>query len=314
MLNKILCEAKTIAIGGHVRPDGDCVGSCMGMYLYLKEVFPEKEVKLFLKDIPNALKVIDNMDEICDVIPKDKSFDLFICQDCGDKERLDFSMPLYDSAKHTFCIDHHISNKEFAEYNYVVPEASSTSELVFNLLDEEKITEEVAKALYLGIVHDTGVFQYSCATPSTFRVAAKLLEKGIDAPKLIQQTYYEKTFAQNQILGYALIKAELLMDGQCVVSYLKKDELSKYQVTAKDLDGIVSNLRNTAGVDVAVFMYELEEDMYKISLRSNETDVSIIAQLFGGGGHKKAAGFSMKGTFENIMEKLNEQLILQLRR
>ena len=108
---KILEGANTIAIGGHVRPDGDCVGSCMGMYLYLKEVFPEKQVDIYLQNIPEALKILDRMDEICEEIPAEKEYDLFICQDCGDKERLGFSAPLFDSAKHTFCIDHHISNK-----------------------------------------------------------------------------------------------------------------------------------------------------------------------------------------------------------
>ena len=124
---KILEGANTIAIGGHVRPDGDCVGSCMGMYLYLKEVFPEKQVDIYLQNIPEALKILDRMDEVCEEIPAGKEYDLFICQDCGDKERLGFSALLFDSAKHTFCIDHHISNKEFAEFNYVVPEASSAS-------------------------------------------------------------------------------------------------------------------------------------------------------------------------------------------
>ena len=312
---KILAGANTIAIGGHVRPDGDCVGSCMGMYLYLKEMFPEKQVDIYLQNIPEALKILDRMDEICEEIPTEKEYDLFICQDCGDKERLGFSAPLFDSAKHTFCIDHHISNKEFAEFNYVVPEASSTSELVYNLLDEEKISCEVAKALYLGIVHDTGVFQYSCATPSTFRAAAKLLEKEIDAPKMIQETYYEKTFAQNQILGYALMNAKLHLEGKCISSVLSKSDMEQYGVNAKDLDGIVSHLRNTSGVEVAVFMYELDTEGYKVSLRaSGDVDVSSISQMFGGGGHRKAAGFSMSDEPVTILDKVLEQIELQLRR
>ena len=190
---KILEGAKTIAIGGHVRPDGDCVGSCMGMYLYIKDNFPEKQVDIYLQNIPEALKIIDRMDEIKEEIPEGKVYDLFICQDCGDKGRLDFSAALFDSAKHTFCIDHHISNKEFAEFNYIVPEASSTSELVYNLLDEEKISLETAKALYMGIVHDTGVFQYSCTAPETMEAAADLMRKGIRASEIIEKTFYEKT-------------------------------------------------------------------------------------------------------------------------
>lgn len=311
----ILEGAKTIAIGGHVRPDGDCVGSCMGMYLYLKEAFPEKEVDIYLQNIPEALKIFEKMNEIREVIPEDKVYDLFICQDCGDKDRLDFSVPLFDSAKHTFCIDHHISNKGFAEHNYAVPEASSTSELVYHLLEHEKISDEVAKALYLGIVHDTGVFQYSCAAPSTFRVAANLLEKKFDAPKMIQETYYQKSFAQNKILGYALMNAELFCDGLCIASFLKKEDMDRFGVTSKDLDGIVAQLRNTSGVEVAVFMYELETGVYKVSLRaSNYANVSAVAQMFGGGGHVKAAGCSMSGTPDEIMAKLTEQLKLQLRR
>ena len=312
---KILEGAKTIAIGGHVRPDGDCVGSCMGMYLYLKEVFPEKEVDIYLQNIPDALKCLDRMDEIREEIPEGKVYDLFICQDCGDKDRLDFSAPLFENAKHTFCIDHHISNREFAEFNYVVPEASSTSELVYNLLEKENISDAVAKALYLGIVHDTGVFQYSCALPATFRAAADLLEKKFDAPKMIQETYYQKSFAQNKILGYALMNAKLLINGLCIASFLKKEDMDKFGVTSKDLDGIVAQLRNTSGVEVAVFMYELETGVYKVSLRaSNYANVSIVAQQFGGGGHVKAAGCSISGTPDEIIAKLTEQLELQLRR
>ena len=311
----VLEGAKTIAIGGHVRPDGDCVGSCMGMYLYLKEAFPDKEIDIYLQNIPDALKCLDRMNEIREEIPEGKVYDLFICQDCGDKERLDFSAPLFDAAKHTFCIDHHISNKGFAEYNYVVPEASSTSELVYNLLDGADISDEASKALYLGIVHDTGVFQYSCASPDTFRVAAKLLEKKFDAPRMIQETYYQKSFAQNKILGYALMNAELYCDGLCIASFLRKEDMDKFGVNSKDLDGIVAQLRNTSGVEVAVFMYELENGVYKVSLRaSNYADVSKIAQMFGGGGHVKASGCSMSGTPEEIMTKLTEQLELQLRR
>jgi len=312
---KVLEGAESIAIGGHVRPDGDCVGSCMGMYLYLKEVYPEKEVDIYLQNIPDALKIFKEIEEIREEIPEGKIYDLFICQDCGDKDRLDFSAPLFDAAKHTFCIDHHISNQGFAEHNYVVPEASSTSELVYNLLDKEKISDEVAKALYLGIVHDTGVFQYSCASSDTFRAAAKLLEKKFDAPKMIQETYYQKSFAQNKILGYALMNAELFCGGLCIASFLRKEDMDKFGVSSKDLDGIVAQLRNTSGVEVAVFIYELETGVYKVSLRaSNYASVSVVAQMFGGGGHVKAAGCSMNGAPEEIMAKLTEQLELQLRR
>ena len=294
MLNNILGEASRIAIGGHVRPDGDCVGSCMGLYQYIKENYKDRRVDVYLEEIPEAYRCIEATKDIKHELPENTKYDLFICLDCGDKERLGFSALLLEQAVRTCCIDHHISNTEFADFNYIVPDASSTSELIYNLLDEEKITLGVAEALYLGIVHDTGVFQYSCAGPSTFRAAAKLLEKGVDAPRIIQDTYYEKTYAQNQILGRALLESILFMEGRCIASYITKNTMDFYGVDPKDLDGVVSQLRVTKGVEVAIFMYELETNLYKVSLRSKyDVDVSKVAQYFGGGGHKKAARLTM---------------------
>ena len=212
MLNRILAQAEEIAIGGHVRPDGDCTGSCMGMYQYIRENYPEKTVHVYLEDIPESYRFIKAAEDIRHEIPGGRAYDLFICLDCGDKERLGFSAPLFGQAKRTFCIDHHISNQSFADENYIVPDASSTSELVYQLLDKAKISKEVAEALYLGIIHDTGVFQYSCTAPSTMRAAADLMEKGVDTSALIQDTYYEKTYAQNQVLGRALLESILFMD------------------------------------------------------------------------------------------------------
>ena len=314
-LSKILEDVNTIAVGGHIRPDGDCVGSCMAVAGYIRDNFPDKQTDVYLEKIPEEYQCIKGTDQIIHEVDEEhrKIYDLFICLDCGDEGRLGFSAELFRMAKRTFCIDHHVSNTDFAERSYVVWDASSTSELVYRLLDFDKITLPVAEALYLGIVHDTGVFQYSCASPSTFRAAAKLLEIGVDAPTLITDTYYEKTFAQNKILGRALDTSRLLEDGRYIVSALSKSVMDQYGVSSKDVDGVVSQLRVTKGVEVAIFMYELNPGEYKVSLRSkNDFDVSEVAVLFGGGGHKKAAGVTMKGTPEKITDQIVEQLNLQL--
>ena len=312
MLNKLLKGADTVAIGGHIHPDGDCVGSCMGLYQYIRDNF-ECKVDVFLENIPEVFRFIKATQLIQHAVPEDKVYDLFICLDCGDAMRLGFSAPLFETAKTTLCIDHHISNKAFAEHNYIVSDASSTSELVYNLLDENKISKEIAEALYMGIAHDTGVFQYSCAKPDTFRTAAKLLEKGIDAPTIIDTTYYEKTYAQNRILAHAVLKSSQFLNGTCIASFITKKEMEEFGVSAKDLEGIVSQLRITKGVEVAVFMYELEEGTFKVSLRSKRyADVSIIAQQFGGGGHIRAAGCAFTASPEEIIERLSEQLALQI--
>ena len=310
---EILKGKTSVAIGGHERPDGDCIGSCTGLYLYLKQNYENIEVDLYLEQIPETFQVIRGTEHIRHSIPEEKQYDLFICLDCGDKERLGFSVPLFQNAGTTLCIDHHISNTEFADENYIVPDASSTSELVYRLLDKEKIEETVAEALYMGIVHDTGVFQYSCTSPDTLRAAADLLSRGINAPALIEHTFYEKTYAQNQILGRALLESIVFMDGACIFTSLTKAVMQFYGVTAKELEGIVSQLRVTKGVEVAIFMYELEPNVYKVSLRSKEkVDVSRIARYFGGGGHVRAAGFTMPGTVHDVINNLSKQIELQL--
>ena len=312
MLQKALNNAHTVAISGHVRPDGDCVGSTMGLYQYIKTWYPHILGDVYLEEIPDSFHFIDAAKEIRHSI-KDMEYDLFICLDCGDLSRLGFSGKLFQSAKHTLCVDHHISNSSFAEENYIKPEASSTSELIYELIDPEKVTKEVAQCLYLGIVHDTGVFQHSCTSPKTMNVAAKLMQTGINCSDIIQKTYYEKTYVQNQILGRALLDSVLFMDGKCIVSVIDRTMMDLYHANGKDLEGIVNQLRITKGVKIAIFMYETDMGVYKVSLRSDDDiDSSKISTHFGGGGHKKAAGFSVQGEVKEIIELIADEIKKQL--
>lgn len=313
MLTEMVKSAESIAISGHVRPDGDCVGSCLGVYLYLKKHFPDKQIHVYLESIPEVFQFLKGSEDILHEIPEDQIYDLFILLDCGDAQRLGFSAPLYENAKTSFCIDHHVSNQAFATKNYIEPEASSTCELVYHLLGSDQISEEIAECLYVGIVHDTGVFRHSCTHPSTMCVAADLMEKGIDFTKIITETFDEKTFAQNQIMGYVLVNAIQFLEGRGVASYVDLEKMAEYRVQTKQLDGIVNQLKLTKGADLAVFMYELEKGFYKVSLRSTEAvDVSRLSQIFGGGGHARAAGFSMSGTFAEILEKVKAAALEQL--
>ena len=314
-LDSYLDGITTVAISGHIRPDGDCVGSCLAVYNYICDNYPTIMADLYLEPIPEKFLFLKNADKIRHMKSTDgkKEYDLFIALDCGDVDRLGLSGQYFEVAKSTFCVDHHISNQSFADFNYIFPNASSTCELVYQLLDSSKITKEIAECIYLGIVHDTGVFQYSCAGPETFRVAAKLLEKGIDAPKIIEETFYAKSYAQNLVMGRALMESILFLNGTGIASFIRKDVMEFYGVGPKDLEGIVSQLRVTEGVEVAVFMYELRQNEFKVSLRSKEkVDVSRIAQYFGGGGHKKAAGFTMTGTPFDVLNNLSKQIEAQM--
>ena len=294
--------AKVIGIAGHVRPDGDCVGSCLGVYNFLKEVYPEKEVHVFLEPIPNIFKFLQNADALEDATECSTHFDLFIALDCGDSSRLGAAAELFLAADHTFCIDHHLSNASFAEKNYIFPKASSTCELVYELLPKERIDLAIAECLYTGMVHDTGVFQYSCTSSKTMNIAGELMEKGIDYSRIIDETFYTKTYNQNRILGQALIDAKLYLGGKVIASVVTKDMMEQYDVLPKHLDGIVNQLRVTKDVETAIFLYETEPGKYKVSTRSaSYVDVAEIAVKFGGGGHKRAAGFSMEGDAEQIV-------------
>ncbi len=313
-LDKVLEGAKTVAIAGHVRPDGDCVGSCMGLYNYIDTVYPGIEAQVYLEPIPEVYRFLKNTDKVKVVSGNEPQYDLFICLDCGEISRLGAAGDIFTNAKRTFCVDHHISKHDFADDNYVFPKASSTSELLCELMDMDKVTKETAECLYTGIVDDTGVFQYDCTSSKTMNTAGLLMDKGINYSSLIERTFFEKTYAQNRILAEALLTAKLHDDGRIISTWLSKAKMDEYGVEASDTEGIVEQLRTTKGVAVAVFLHENNDGTYKGSLRAS-VDVNLvnIAALYGGGGHAKAAGFTATGDPESeIIPKLLEGIRKEL--
>lgn len=308
-MNFFLTGKETVGIAGHVRPDGDCVGSTLAIYNYIKEYYPQIDVRLYLEPIPNVFKFLRYADEIRSDYTDEIVFDLFIVCDCGDEGRLGNAVKYYENAKNTLCIDHHVSNQKFAQHNYIFPDASSTCELVYELLDPAHITKEIAECLYTGMVHDTGVFQYSCTSAKTMNIAGQLMELGIDYSEIVDATFYTKTYAQNQILGQALLDSRLYLDGRCIISVVTKEEMDEFGVLPKHLDGIVNQLRVTKGVVVAAFMYQNEDGSFKVSLRANGTfDVAALAMHFGGGGHVKAAGYTAFEDAETAKDILLEEI------
>ena len=312
-LAKELEGVRSVAIAGHIRPDGDAIGSCLGLYHYLKKNYPEIEAAVYLEKIPRAYHIIPGVDEVRHEIPQEIDCDLFFCLDCADEFRLGDAGAFRKQAKRTICIDHHISNSGFGDVDYIVPDASSTSELVVRILEEEKIPFEAAEALYMGIVHDTGVFRHSCTSPETMEMAARLMRRGIDGSKIINATYYDKSYYQRLIHGKALMESTLLEDGKVIFSFVRRKEMDFFDVETSDLEGIVETLVGTYGVEVAIFLYETEPDMNKVSMRSKSlVDVSRVAQQFGGGGHVRAAGCNMKGTAYEVLQQLLAPIKSQL--
>jgi len=308
-LDDILKNVKTVGISGHVRPDGDCIGSTLGVYNYITAYYPDIEVSLFLDPIPNIFKFLKDSDKIQSDRSADLQFDLYLALDCGDANRLGDSAKYFEQAKMTACIDHHVSNQAFADVNYIIPTASSTCELVCDLIPEEKITKEIAECLYTGMVHDTGVFQYTSTSKKTMMLGGMLMEKGIDYTKIVDETFYQKTFDQNRILGQALVNSKLYLDGRVNLTTISLEEMREYNCEPKHLEGIVQQLRVTKGVEVAVFLYENQDGTCKVSTRANgDTDLAGLAVVFGGGGHKKAAGFTVDGPMEDAIIRVLSEL------
>lgn len=307
-------EARTIGISGHRRPDGDCVGACLGLYNYVKDVFPDKDITVYLEPIKKEYRFLRYSDRINHDYPgKQDELDLFIVLDCADPERLgDYSGYLKKSKK-IFCVDHHISNKGFGDDFIIVPDASSTCEVLFEQLDYEKITKFCAEALYMGIVHDTGVFKHTNTSRKTMYIAGDLIEKGLNTSHIIDDTFYRKSYAQNQILGRALMESIQLLDGKILFSIISKQMLKFYGVSGADLDGIIDQLRMTEGVECAILIYEIGLHKYKVSLRSNDyVDVNKVASSFGGGGHIRAAGCTMIGLPRDVINNLTLPIYKQM--
>ena len=308
-ISEILDGVRTVGIAGHIRPDGDCIGSCMALYLYIRENFPDIKADVYLEDPKPVFDYIEGMDQVKTETDGEKVYDLFITCDVSARDRLAVAGEYFETAAKTACIDHHVSNSGFADINHVEGEVSSASEVLYTLLDEDRLTRSIAIAIYTGIVHDTGVFQYSSTSPETMRIAGELMKWDFDFSRIIDESFYQKTYIQNQVMGRVLAESILLQNGKCVVGYLKRREMEFYGVEGKDLDGVVSQLRLTAGVEVAIFIYETETQFFKVSLRSNgDVDVSKVAVYFGGGGHVRAAGCDMQGSMYDVINNLTAEI------
>lgn len=312
-LIQVCKDAERIGISGHVRPDGDCVGAVLSMQMYLRKSLPEAEVKVFLEKPAEIFREIRGFDEIDSEFPEEEPFDVFFSMDC-DAERLGEAFKYFRAAKKTVNIDHHISNPGAGDINYIKPEVGSTCELVYDLIDPEKLDRDLAMAIYIGMIHDTGVFQYSNTTPATMEKAAKLISYGFDFPRLIQETFYQKTYVQSHILGRALMESIRFLDNRCIVSAIDRKTMDFYEVGPKDMEGIVNQLRNIKGISCAIFMYQTGVLEYKVSLRSDESvNVAEVASYFGGGGHARAAGCIMRGTFHDCVNNLSLHIENQLK-
>ena len=307
-------EAGSIAICGHIRPDGDSIGAALGLCTYILDQYPDKEVDVYLEPIAEKFSFLRHSDRIRQTVPEGMVYDLFISVDCSDTGRFEAVLADFEAASFRICVDHHVTNTgSFAELNFIEPDLSSACEVLADLFDPEKISLECAEALFTGLVHDTGVFRHSNTSGKVMRIAGMLLDKGVNGEQIINDTFFGKTYRQNLVMGRALLESILMLKGKMIFSIFRKKDFSFYGVGPADLDGIVSQMMLTEGVECAMFLYQTGEREYKVSLRSTDrVDVSAIAGLLGGGGHKKAAGCTVTGEARDIIMHVAHSVEQQL--
>ena len=306
-----------IGLTGHENPDGDCTGACCGLALYLRKVLPEAVVDIYLEPpAENLIRNIPGADTIIyEVTGNEEKYDAFIVLDSAPS-RVGKPLELYNRAGLKINIDHHRTNPGAGDTEcYIDGKASSACELVYNVIDREEIDARSAKALYVGIVTDTGVFQYSNTSESTMRAAGSLMSYGFDHTAVIREVFFERTPKQARVLGTALIKAEPLLDGKLILCCFDKKTMDELGAGRKDLDGISAQLLLTEGADCSVFFHETEPGIWRASMRSlHVTDVSSIAAKHEGGGHLRAAGFTIRTDIHTAIKDITDDIAQQLRR
>jgi phosphoesterase RecJ-like protein len=293
----------------HENPDGDALGSLLAATLALRQL--GKDAVMFLNwhaPLPGEYRFMDLSDLRRDP-PPDVEERVLLAVDCANESRLGEDREFMARAPLVVDVDHHHDNSRFGGVNLVVPDASSTGEIlrdVFRELDVE-VTPEIAEALYIALVTDTGRFQYANTTPKALRLAAELVERGADVHKVFQGIYESVQFAKLKLLARALDRAQIYDGGRVVVTFLRRNDFAEVGAEEPYSEGIIDFLRAVEGAELAALIREPPRDegpTRRVSLRASveDVDVSAIARSFGGGGHKQAAGFSTDATVEEITE------------
>ena len=312
-IDEILEGVGSAAVMGHIRPDGDCVGSCLGVWNYLKSARPDIEVQVYLEDVPEVFLFLPGADKVSKDPGQDKTYDICLAVDASDKQRLGPFARYFDSARRTACIDHHVTNTGFAQTMHVEPQASSTCEILYALMDDQYVDPHTAECLYVGMLTDSGCFRHSSTTLRTMDSAGRLMEKGVPFTNIIESVFYERTYKQAQILGRLLSESVLILDGRCIFSVMRLSDMQFYQAVPADLEGVIDQLKSTKGVECAILITEVSPMQFKVSMRSKEiVDVSAVAAYFGGGGHVRAAGCTMSGTAHDVINNLAAHIERQL--
>ncbi len=304
-MNAILEEiehAQTILICGHVRPDGDCLGSAFALREYCLGLGKSADV-CSPSPIPESYKFMRQSEKF-NVLSR-KTYDLFIAVDCATQDRIGKMEGFFRSAPRTVCIDHHEGHEGFADVNLVKNYASSTCEIVFDLLEPTgKITREIANYLYIGLSTDTGHFMHSNTDSKVMYTAYRLSCLGAECHNIATELYRSRSRNKTMLIAKSIEAMRFFMNDTVCIIPMTQELLDECNISSNDTEGIIDYAISINGVEIGISMCAEKENEYKVSFRSRTRHVNEIAAVFGGGGHIYAAGCRICGKTEDVIDKL----------
>ncbi|MCQ2979316.1 MAG: bifunctional oligoribonuclease/PAP phosphatase NrnA [Clostridia bacterium] len=309
----VINKYDNILIAGHKNPDGDCIGSCVALGLALSKM--GKKVTMYMKDMPQEFEILKGIYLYTNKL--EDNYDLVIVLDCADDGRYEIKEQ-FKNAKETINIDHHKDNPMFATYNYCDTTSSSVSEIMYEVFKDNNVEldKDIAEALYVGIISDTGLFQNRNTTAKTMSYVADLLNYKVDFTKIIARLFYSKTYSEMKLMGKAFENAKLYHNGDIIISTLTKEEIKELNAKSNETSSIISMIRQVEGTKIACFIYEPIPHNVKVSFRCDVPyDVCEISQTIGGGGHVLAAGAIVKNKpIEEVRDIVLNAMIEQIER
>lgn len=302
---EILGGQGSISLFCHESPDGDTLGSALALYAALKQNGRQAQV-ICSDTVPVNYRFLPGARDILKPENAAKT-DVAVAIDCADVERMEQGQIIFATAKTTVCIDHHLSNRGYAQINIIDPKSAATGELVFELIKLMGITpdQNMATCLYTAILTDTGSFTYRNTTRRTMEIGGELLDCAINAAEISRSVYKTVSIQKTRFTGYVMSNIELFSGGRIGVSCVSLEDMREIGVTDEDSEGIIDYIRDVNTVEIAVFIRETAQGKYKVSMRSKDyADVCAIANKYGGGGHIRAAGCTLTGLAEEIKSQI----------
>ena len=296
-------KAQDVVILTHENPDGDAIGSSLAMYLTLKKL--GKQVDVIIPEFPKVYSFLPSAEEIKKE-GKEEIYDLAICVDVTGISRLNGYSKYFEDAKVKIQIDHHQVNEMFADYNFVDPASPACAQNLIFIIEQlgVEIDKEIGTCLLTGIITDTGGFKYEGVSAETFEFTSWLLAKGVNVSDVYKKVMQMKSRANFELRRLIMDRMEFIHDNKVTFTYMTLEDEKNVGAMPGDNEGLVEIGRDIEGVEVSILIRE-KTNGYKVSLRSNEyVNVSDICVVFGGGGHKKAAGCDMHGSFEQIKAQI----------